>query len=190
MGYPWLGQEGTGAISGRAACVDVDGGEHPSLPFLVGVTRKVFFLSAGGESPSMTVGGTGRSHRQARTNMWQAAEVPRTPGRDKGCCCTVWGWQEPGCPAAASWWVASHVPALLGSRHRTAFPLSLLRGQPVPTTSSEGRAEVRPGEGAALAGGCWQPSPSCLPLGERQHRRTWCAGQMCTGDEGTPVSRS
>lgn len=59
-------------------------GEHPSLSFQVGVTRKVFFQPAGDESPSMILGGTVRIPWQARTNVWQAAEVPHMPGGIRG----------------------------------------------------------------------------------------------------------
>lgn len=164
------------------------GGEHPSLPFLVGVTRKVSFLPAGGESLSVSMEGTGRSPRQARTNMWLEAEMPRTPRRDEGAAAQgggggSWGVQQQhlsGWPAVSRHcWAAT-----------TTLPLSLQQGQPVPTTSLEQGTEVHPGEGSALAGGCWQPPPPCSPLGEWQCRCTWCAGQMCAGDEGMPVSWS
>lgn len=57
-------------------------------------------------------------------------------------------------------------------------PLSLQRGQPGPSTSLEGGRGL-PWGGAALAGGFWQPPPSCLLLRERQGCRAGCAGQMC-----------
>lgn len=58
-------------------------------------------------------------------------------------------------PAAASWWVTSCVLALMGSCHHAALPLSLVQGQPVPTTSSYGAGKGPLWGGAALAGGCW-----------------------------------
>lgn len=83
MGYRWLVKEDTGAISSRVASWVWTGGEHSSLPFWVGVTRKVFFLPAGSESLTVSTGGTRRSPRQARTSMWPAEELP---WRDEGCC--------------------------------------------------------------------------------------------------------
>lgn len=153
MGYWWLGKEGTGAVSSRAVCVGADGrGNILPSPFGWESRGKYFSCLLGGESPSVRVGGTGRSPQQARTNMQQAAEVPRTLGRDEGCCCAGRGRWEPGHPAAASRWVASHVPAQLGGRRRTTLPLSLRRGQPVPTTSSERRGDRGPPWGGGSSG--------------------------------------